>query len=99
MVHGRHGVSLHWLRRIGTSYLLPVWFALFSIYHLGWISQSGSARAGRPHRWPPAEGLAGALKVYAILPMLAERRWRGLAAFGLIASPRCHCGWNGTPPG
>lgn len=173
-----------WLRRIGGSYLLPIWFATFSVYHFRWISEGGllglDARiyhrgaaawlaggdpwtasvatpggstyhfAGLPPtvlvfaptawlpesvvaatwtiasfaagawiirrlrlawwwllfpplvmgalsanpgivllallltRWPPAEGVAAALKVYAILPMLAGRRWYGLAAFGLL---------------
>ena len=80
---------------------LAWWWLLFPPLVMGALSANPGVvlLALLLSRWPPAEGLAGALKVYAILPMLAERRWRGLAAFGLIASPRCHCGWNGTLPG
>lgn len=62
---------------------VPWWWLLFPPLVMGaWSGNPGVVLlALLLSRWPPAQGLAAALKVYALLPMLAERRWRGLAVF------------------
>lgn len=70
------------IRRLGLEW----WWLLFPPLVMGALSANPGVvlLALLLTRWPPAEGLAAALKVYAIVPILAERHWRGLAAFGLL---------------
>lgn len=68
------------IRRLG----LPWWWLLFPPLVQGELSGNPGIvlLALLLTRWPCAEGVAAALKVYALLPMLVARRWWGITVFG-----------------
>lgn len=86
------GAVLIGFRRIGT----PVWWLLFppmtegliagnpQILVLGLLLVGSSAARGRSVGFGVARAAAVGLKVYAILPVVARREWRGVAAVAVL---------------